>query len=109
MIFTATLILATCTWYHPGPHVSARCANGKSYAANLRRYGAICASRSGKFGERKTIHYHGRSVAVYVVDRPGANVIDLDPKSFQRLAPLTAGRLHGVVVGTARRGRHKKQ
>lgn len=84
-------------------------ANGHSYAANLHRYGAVCASNRHPLGTVLVLTGPGgRRVRVTICDRVGHGTdYDVDPGTFRRLVgPLRKGR--GRVRARVVRGPHKQ-
>ena len=100
MLILPVLILAQATFFSD----TCRAANGKTPAANRRKYGYCAAYNRGRLGDRLALSSRsGRCVRVTVTDRGGMgrDVVDLRPEAFAKLAGpgwISIGRLHGVTV-----------
>ncbi len=96
--------MSAITFYHN----DGRAANGHSYAANLHRYGAVCASNHWPLGSVIVLTGRGgRRLRVTVCDRVGHGTdYDLNPAAFRKLGfPLKKGR--GSVRARLVRRPHK--
>lgn len=81
------------TWFNPG--LGACGQNNGDNDAVAAVSPAVYAS-GGACGKTATIHYNGKSTTVKVVDlcpSCATGSIDVSPSSFQKLAPLSAGRV----------------
>ena len=103
MIIGLVLVLASVT-FNPKPCM--HCANGRTWGANERRYGNICAMRGGHFGDDALVRRGGRRVRATIVDRPDAYTdCDLSVGAFRQLAALKVGRIQASVRIVRRAGR----
>ena len=100
MFILPVLILAQATFFND----TCRAANGKTPAANRRKYGYCAAYNRGRLGDRLALSSRsGRCVRVTVTDRGGMgrDVVDLRPEAALVLMGRnykTIGRLRGVTV-----------
>ena len=108
MLILPALILAQATFFND----TCKAANGKTPAANRRKYGYCAAYNRGRLGDRLALSSRsGRCVRVTVTDRGGMgrDVVDLRPEAFAKLAGpgwRSIGRLHGVTVTRIPQGGH---
>ena len=108
-MITPIIILASATFF--ADHC--RAANGHMPAENKRRYGLCAAYNSGRLGDRLELTSRsGRRVYVTVTDRGGMgrDVVDLRPEAALALMGRNyrkIGRLHGVTIRMARRGKRR--
>ena len=95
------LVLASVT-FNPKPH--SYCANGRTWAANERRYGNICAMRQGRLGDDALVRLGHKRVRATIVDRPDRYTdCDLSVGAFKALSPLKVGRFDASVRVIRRR------
>ena len=108
MFILPALILAQATFFND----TCKAANGKTPAANRRKYGFCAAYNRGRLGDRLALSSRsGRCVRVTVTDRGGMgrDVVDLRPEAFAKLAGpgwRSIGRLHGVTVTRIPKEKH---
>ena len=108
MFILPVLILAQATFFND----TCKAANGKTPAANRRKYGLCAAYNEGELGDRLALSSRsGRCVRVTVTDRGGMgrDVVDLRPEAALVLMGRnykTIGRLHGVTVTRIPKEKH---
>ena len=108
MLILPVLILAQATFFSD----TCRAANGKTPAANRRKYGYCAAYNRGRLGDRLALSSRsGRCVRVTVTDRGGMgrDVVDLRPEAALVLMGRnykTIGRLRGVTVTRIPKEKH---
>ncbi|KAG8682570.1 hypothetical protein FRC09_016678 [Ceratobasidium sp. 395] len=92
------------TWYNPSDGIGACGRSNKDSdlvgAIAARRYDDLTPDKnpnhSKACGKKATAKYGSKSVTVTIVDRCqacGYNDLDLSPAAFQKLAPLSKGRI----------------
>jgi rare lipoprotein A (peptidoglycan hydrolase) len=86
------------TWYD---------GTGKVGACGVRLYGLYAASRTLPCGALVSVRHDGHYVFVKILDRgpfgDSSRILDLSPKAFQRLAPLSTGVIPARTVQLRKR------
>ncbi|KAF9531338.1 RlpA-like double-psi beta-barrel-protein domain-containing protein-containing protein [Crepidotus variabilis] len=83
------------TWFHPGPGFGS-CGKESNDNDLVVALSTAEANHNSHCGQRIRVNYQGKTVDVTVVDTcPGCSQysIDLSPAAFQKLAPLSVGRI----------------
>ncbi|KAF9266024.1 barwin-like endoglucanase [Marasmius fiardii PR-910] len=84
------------TYYTPGPGA---CGHNNKPTDLVAAAAAPIFDKDHICGKKAKVSHAGKSVTVTIVDRcPGCgnSGIDLSPSAFEKLAPLSVGRLSGV-------------